>query len=84
MKELWGKIAASVGATALIAVIAFFFSVRDQLNTLKAQAPLRDEVLDLRLEQIRLGITINTNDVMANREQLEELDERLNDLEDSL
>lgn len=82
MSDAIGKWAGGVAAALSVSAVGAVFFMWNTLNTIIAQEPLRDQLHAIELEQIRQGIQLNTAELSVVQASLDDLDERLDDLED--
>ncbi len=73
-----------VGITSFLAVSAIgaVFFMWNSINTMQAQEPLRDQLEEIKSEQLRQGIRLNSAELDVLEEEISDVEERVDDLED--
>ena len=82
VKWILGVIGA-VASTVSVAAIFAIFSMRDSINTMIAERPLRDQVRALENEQMRQAIQLNGQELDVVAMELNALEIRINRLENA-
>ena len=73
-----------VGITSFLAVSAIgaVFFMWNSINTMQAQEPLRDQLEEIKSEQLRQGIRLNSTELDVLEVEINDVEERVDDLED--
>lgn len=82
MTDLVSKWIAGVGATLSAAAVLGIFAMWSAINQMRAERPLRDQLRAVELEQIRQGITINSQELDVMSMRLTAIEGRIRDLEE--
>lgn len=54
----------------------------NSINTMQAQEPLRDQLEEIKSEQLRQGIRLNSTELDVLEQEIDDVEERVDDLED--
>ncbi len=73
-----------VGICTFLAVssIGAVFFMWNSLNTIQAQTPLREALEQIKSEQMRQGIQLNSAELDVLEQEIDSVEERVDDLED--
>ena len=75
------KILTALATAASIGAMTAIFFMWNSINTMLAQQPLRDELMEGKLEDIKQTIQINGQQISINELEIEMLEDRIRYLE---
>ncbi len=82
MSELIVKTLVGICTFLAVSSIGAVFFMWNSINTMQAQEPLRDQLEEIKSEQLRQGIRLNSTELDVLEEEIDNVEERVDDLED--
>lgn len=81
MNDTLGKWLASVAAALSVSAVGAMFFMWNQIVSMRAAQPLREQLRAVQLEQIRQGIQLNSQELGVMNMELQALRDRVRNLE---
>ncbi len=82
MSELLVKTLVGITSFLAVSAIGAVFFMWNSINTMQAQEPLRDQLEEIKSEQLRQGIRLNSTELDVLEVEINDVEERVDDLED--
>ena len=82
MSETVVKTLVAVCSFLTVSAIGAVFFMWNSINTMQAQEPLRDQLEEIKTEQLRQGIRLNSTELDVLEQEIDAVEERVDDLED--
>ena len=82
MSEMVVKTLVGITTFLTVSAIGAVFFMWNSINTMQEQEPLRDQLEEIKTEQLRQGIRLNSTELDVLEQEIDAVEERVDDLED--